>query len=287
MNENKTKIEIEAILIQLSIYYMICTRGIDEKYTIKDCSNVLKEEIKNKNTTLFHVKKEDHIINKLYEKMKKIEKMEYENYKEILEDTILKMRYFYNFSKDNSLMSTALEKDVEELAYNILYFNMGTDQLKKLTDVHAEYELGERYLDAEMDKLAFECYSKAAEKGHKLAAYRRIICIYKGYGTEKNEELAFEEIRKFIKEFVFSKAELLLGEMYFEKEIYEEAFKQFKKMEKWETRAKFYLALMYMGGLGVDKDEDEAKNLLIEAVNARNKEAIDYVLENGLVLIDD
>ena len=283
---NKKEIEIEAILIQLSIYYMISRNGIDTHYTVKDCAKVLQKEIVEYKSgdTLFSVKKEEHIINKLYNKLKD---MEVDNYIEIIENTVLKMNYFYNISKDNSLMSTALEKDVEELAYNILYFNMGTDELKTLTDVYAKYELGERYLDAEMDELAYEYYSSASKMGHKLATYRKIVCIYKGYGTEKNEELALEEIKKFTKEFVYSKAELLLGEIYFEKENYEEAFKQFKSMEKWETKAKFYLALMYMGGLGVEKDEEEAKNLLIEAVNVRNKEAIDYVIKNGLVLVDD
>ena len=278
--------ELEAILIQLSIYYMINEKGIDGKYTIKDCANALKLEIEKarNGSTIFHSEKEENIVNKIYEKMKS---MVISNYEETLENTILKMCYFYNFSKDNSLMSTALEKDVEELAYNIIYFNKGTDELKNLNNVHSQYELGERYLDAEMDNLAFECYSKAADGGHKLATYRKIICIYKGYGTEKNEELAFNELKTFVKEFVYSKAELLLGEMYFEKENYEEAFKQFEKMEKWETKAKFYLALMFMGGLGTEKDEDRARDLLIEAVNARNKDAIDYVIENGIVLIDE
>lgn len=282
---DNNRIEIEAELIQLSVYYMISTNEIDQKYTLKDCAKVLKDEIeKTKNgDTLFKVQKEEHIINKLFNKVKDINKDEYIK---LIDDTVLKIMYFYNLSKDNSLMSTALEKDVEELSYNILYFNMGTDELKSIDNVHSKYELGERYLDAEMDKKAFECYSEASANGHKLATYRKIICIYKGYGTERNEELAFEELRKFVKEFVLSKAELLLGEMYFERENYADAFRQFERMENWETKAKFYLALMYMGGLGIEKDEDKARNLMIEAVNSRNKDAIDYVLENGIVLED-
>lgn len=283
--DEKERSYLETCIIQLSMYYMLATTDMDEYYTLKDCTKKLNEEINaaKKGSTIFHVKKE-HIINKLYDNLKDLEK---EQYIELLRDSILKMNFYYNISKDNSLMSTAIEDDVEELAYNILYFNKGTDELKKMEDMHAQYELGERYFEAEMDKYAYEYFVKAAEKGHKLASYRKIICIYKGYGIGKNEELAFTELKKYTKDFVYSKAELLLGEMYFEREKYEEAFKQFEKMENWEAKAKFYLALMYMGGLGIEKDEDRAKDLMIEAVNSRNRDAINYVLENGIVLTDE
>ena len=283
MNE---KLDLEVTIIEMSMFYMIATNDIETKYTIKDCTKKLKEEIEKAKDggTIFYVNKEEHIINRLYSKFTDIK---IDEYIKLLEDTILKMNYYYNISRDNSIMSTAIEKDIEELAYNILYFNMGTDELKEYSNIHAEYELGERYLSAEMDKIGYELLCKASEKGHKLASFRRIICIYKGYGTEKNEELAFQELKKYVKEYVYSKAEVLLGKMYFEKEKYTEAFRQFEQMQNWEPSAKFYLGLMYMGGLGVEKDEEEAKNCLIEAVNARNKEAIDYVIQNGLVLTEE
>ena len=58
MDDNK-KIEIEAELIQLSVYYMIYNNGIDEKYTLRDCAKILKEEMEKINTkeTLFSVSK--------------------------------------------------------------------------------------------------------------------------------------------------------------------------------------------------------------------------------------
>lgn len=288
MISRSTLINLENILIQLSIYYFISTRDAETETTLKECCDLLKEEEKYaiEGKTLFNVKdKVEHIINKLYDNIKGLN---YARYSELLEKTILKMNYYYNTSKDNSIMSTESEKDVEEISYNILNFNIGTDELIEKEDSYAKYELGERYFYCGLDEKAYKYFEIASEQGHKLATYKKILCIYKGYGTEKDENKAFIELSKFVENRVCTKARVLLGEMYYfgkgtEKD-YKKAYECFVEAEYAEENAKFYLAEMYMNGYGIEKNEEKAKELLKQAVDKKNTKAIKYVIENNIKL---
>lgn len=282
-------INFESILIQLTIYYFISTRGVDEETNLKECFELLKKEktllVEDKTVFDDEIFKKDHIVNKLFCIIKKLSKQEYN---ELLDNTMFKINYYYSISKDNSIMSTQSEKDVEEISYNILYFNLGIDELKKRENVYAQYELGERYFSANMDEQAYKYFESASSQGHKLATYRKILCLFKGYGIEKNEKKAFIELCKFVEDMVCTKARVLLGEMYYfgngtEKD-YKKAYECFTDSEYVEQDAKYYLAEMYMKGLGIEKNEKKAIELLKQAVDKKNSKAIKYVIENNIKL---
>ena len=64
-------------------------------------------------------------------------------------------------------MELSSEKMVENLAYEIIYVNKGTEELKKEVNVNlfAKYVLAVRYECSEMYEKAYKLYEELAEKG--------------------------------------------------------------------------------------------------------------------------
>ena len=127
--------------------------------------------------------------------------------REYINSAMLKLNYYYATIPGYHLMDLASERDVDELAYEIIYFNKGTDELKKESkaNICAMNELCDRYYYSNLYNEAFDLANEISLKGHKKAIYTKILCTYLGNGTQKNEEEAFNELNKYVDEHVYFK----------------------------------------------------------------------------------
>lgn len=50
---NSGTIDLEKMLIQISMYYILATSNADDMIELTDCSNILEQELKNESKTLF------------------------------------------------------------------------------------------------------------------------------------------------------------------------------------------------------------------------------------------
>lgn len=224
----------------------------------------------------------EHPLTTLFNSIKNIGKYEYKN---LLESTILKLSYYNSVCKNNDLMTMASDSEVEALAYEIIYFNKGTDELLKEahSDTNAMNEIGKRYSYSNLYEEAYKIFELAASKGHKKAMYNKIWCLYYGKGIEKDYNLAYTELEKLHNEVSSTNIIEMLGEMYYfgngTEKNYNKAFENFSFIEKFNSEAKYYLGQMYLNGYGVEKDDEKAERYFIDAANMRNKKAITYLNE--------
>lgn len=286
INNKYEKDYAEKILIQLAIYAIISTSN-DEFQNLKDCYYILEKELEfsNEGKTIFEFKeKPEHIVNTLRDNLKVINE---EKYREYINSAMLKLNYYYATIPGYHLMDLASERDVDELAYEIIYFNKGTDELKKESkaNICAMNELCERYYYSNLYNEAFNLANEISLKGHKKAIYTKILCTYLGNGTQKNEVEAFNELTKYVNEHVYFKARELLGEMYYfgngTQQNYKKAFECFKEADGILASAEYYLGLMYINGQGVEVDEKKGLDYIIGAAKVRYKKAIEYIIDNA------
>ena len=146
------------------------------------------------------------------------------------------------------------------------------------------YELGNRYYYSKMYDEAYSCYTNAYMKGHRKAGFMKILCIYNGTGTEKDEKSAFNELNKYLDSNFYSKALELLGEMYYYghrvNQDYTKAYECFNEIQHEEKVAQYYLGIMYYNGDGIEKDVNKGMDYIIKSASQRCKEAIDFIINN-------
>ncbi len=277
---------LEEKLIELAIYYVLANSKKNEILELSACTEILKKELEiiKENKTIFKVDCE-HIINKLAQNFVDMKKDEYEN---MINIVILKINYYDYLIKEIPLMNIASEKDVTELANEIIYFNMGFEDLKKESQINkdAMYELGVRYDCAKMYKEAYNCFEIASKSNHKKAKYCKALCLCLGSGINKNEELAFKEIYQLCNSNeIYTKAKKLMGKMYYYgkgiEQNYKKAFECFEDVKDEEKTAQYYIGKMYLKGYGVKKNKKLGKKYIINSAKLGCKKAIMYIIENG------
>lgn len=276
-------IDLESILIQLSIYYIMATAQENQILKLSDCSKLLKDEMQlaNEGNTFFYFEGIEHIVNNLAKNFSNIDK---ELYFELLNNSIVKINYFNHIVRENHLMNIASEEDVEQLANEIINFSKSFDELKYtfIKNAPAMYELGNRYYYSNMYEEAYNHYQQSAQNGYTKAIFMKILCMYNGEGTIQNQEQAFIELNKLVEESVYTKGKELLGEMYFygrgTKQNYKKALECFKDVENEESIAQYFLGIMYINGYGIDKDTKKGIDYIIKSAKQRCKQAIDYII---------
>lgn len=290
MEENNLKFyeekeNIVKIIIELSIYYKLATSHENELLSLRDCAYILNNELDmlEENKTLFSVEPKEHIINKLKEELNILDK---EEYKEYLKLAYLKIMYYYKCIKGYQLMDVASEEDAEQFAYEILYYDKSTQELKANIEknMYVKYELGMRYLLIENYEQAYKLLEQASKSGHKKATFEKILCIYSGDGVEKDEEKAFIELKLFINKWVYCRAREKIGEMYYygkgTEQNYKQALNNFKEAELTNMLAQYYLGIMYLSGYGIEKNEKKGIDYIIKSAERGCNLAINYIIEN-------
>lgn len=287
--------DIELILLMISFYYVISTSQEEEYISLQTAINILNAEIelsKQDNemiddstdicSTLFDKFPTEHPVTKLFNVIKNIGRY---NYMNILSSTILKISYYNSVCKNDNLMTMSSNEEIEMLAYEIIYFNKGTDELLKnaYSDINAMNEIGERYSYSNLDDEAYKIFETAASKGNKKAMFNKIWCLYKGKGVKRDYELAYTELEKLHNEVSSVKIIEMLGEMYYlgngTEKNYDKAFEKFSFIEMFNSEAKYYLGQMYLNGHGVEKNEEKAEKYFKDAAEMRNRKAIIFLNE--------
>ena len=124
ITDNSEMIDLESILIQLSIFYTLATEHDDQNSQLADCATILEKEIgmAMNESTLFYFEGIEHIVNKLSGYFTGMDKDEYID---IVKNVIAKINYYDELVNEHHLMNLGSEKDVEQLADEIICFNMG------------------------------------------------------------------------------------------------------------------------------------------------------------------
>ena len=127
---------------------------------------------------------------------------------------------------------------------------------------------------------AAKWYRKAAELDHTLAQQHLALCYFNGDGVEEDREEAAKWMLKAAEKGISSEIQWGMGRYYQEgwgvEKNPKEAVKWFERSaKKGFSLAKYYLAMCYMNGEGVQEDEEKAEELLEEAAVAGCKEAKD------------
>lgn len=295
--KDATIINIELILLMISFYYVIATSREDEYVSLQTAINILNNELelaKQNNDEMEDTNEisytnldkfpAEHPVTKLFNLIKNIGRYNYIN---LLSSTILKISYYNSVCKNDNLMTMSSDEEIEMLAYEIIYFNKGTDELLREADsnINAMIEIAERYSYSNIDDEAYRLFETAASKGNKKAIFNKIWCLYKGKGVKRDCELAYTELEKLHKEMSSVKIIEMLGEMYYlgngTEKNYEKAFEKFSVIEKFNSEAKYYLGLMYLNGHGVEKNEEKAEKYIKEAAEMRNRKAISFLNDKG------
>lgn len=283
---NSTIMNLESMLIQLSIFYILATKQDDENPQLDDCANILINEIEmaKNESTLFYFEGIEHIVNKLSNNFTGMDK---ETYIELTNNTIAKINYFDEIEKKHHLMNLGSEKDVEQLADEILCFNMGFDELKEMPifNAPAMYELGNRFYYANLYNEAYKYFQYAADRNFKKAIYMKILCMYNGEGVEKNQEQAFIDANELIKNEIHTGTIALIGEMYYfgngTEQNYKKALEYFEEVEKEEKVAQYYLGMIYLNGYGVEKNIEKGIEYIIKSAKRKCKQAINYIIKEN------
>lgn len=277
-NHKYDEINLEKTMIELAIYYRL-SRSIDEQNLyLGECVYLLKDEIwaSTDGHPIFKIDRGT-TINHLSSNFIGID---IKQYIQVIESAMQKIGYFDKTTKGMPLMDLSSEKSVEDLAYEILYYNKGIDELKKEinVNVYAKYELARRYECAEMYDKAYEFYEELAQNGFIKGIIREAICLFYGKGIEKSCKRAYELLKSVMDKSAYSSAIFLLGKMYYTgqgTEInYHEAFELFSEISNWNIEAKYYLAEMYLQGNGIEKDEKKGIELMKDAARNGSSKAI-------------
>lgn len=148
-----------------------------------------------------------------------------------------------------------------------------TDAMVRLAELHKEGDVVE--LDKEE---SVKWYRKAAESGNAIAQLRLALCYHDGEGIEQDAEEAAKWMLKSAEQGTSRESQWLMGRFYedgtgVEKNL-AEAVKWFERAEKKGFYpAKYSLAMCYLHGKGVQKDESRAEALLKEAAAGGNESA--------------
>ncbi|MDE6597161.1 MAG: sel1 repeat family protein [Clostridia bacterium] len=175
-------------------------------------------------------------------------------------------------------LKAAEQGDIEAIGNVVDYYDMNEDLenavlwCKKFIDGNGEdalYRMGRLYEFAEpadMGKAVY-WYKRAADAGDKDAEVKLGTLYLEGSGLPKNEQKAIEIFKARADEG--NKLGILnLGRCYYNgtgvARDYKKAFELLTSVETFSS-AKYYLALMYLEGNGVEKNAQTAYNLLVAA----------------------
>ena len=177
----------------------------------------------------------------------------------------------YGVEKDEDEASKWQNKAVTAWRENANAGN--TAAMVRLAELYKEGDVVE--LDKEE---AVKWYRKAAEAGDANAQFNLATCLHKGEGVEQDDEESAKWMLKSAEQGTDRGCQWVMGRYYedgtgVEKSM-TEAVKWFERSaKKGFSLAKLSLAMCYLKGDGVQKDEATAERLLEEAADAGNKDA--------------
>ena len=152
----------------------------------------------------------------------------------------------------------------------------------KSGDTASMVRIAELYMKGDVVELdkeeAVKWYLKGAELGNAMAQYELATCYHNGEGVEEDQEEAAKWMMKAAEKCTDRGVQWTMGRYYQEGWGVEknpvEAVKWFERSaKKGFDLAKYYLAMCYMNGEGVQKDEEKAEELLVDAADNECKEA--------------
>ena len=179
----------------------------------------------------------------------------------------------FGVEKDEDEASKWQNKAVAEWRTNA---NAGdTSAMRKLADLYMSGDVVE--LDKEE---AVKWFRKGAELGDEKSQYELATCYHKGVGVEEDQEESAKWMLKSAEKGTDRIVQWAMGRYYQEgwgvEKNSAEAVKWFERSaKKGFALAKYYLAMCYMNGDGVNKDESKAGELLKDAAAAGCDEAKD------------
>ena len=153
-------------------------------------------------------------------------------------------------------------------------------------DTGAMVRLAELYMKGDVVELdkeeAVKWYRKGAELGNETAQYELATCYHNGNGVEEDQEESARWMLKAAEKGSDRGVQWAMGRYYQEgwgvEKNQVEAVKWFERSaKKGFSLAKYYLAMCYMNGEGVAKDEAKGEELLKDAADAGCKAANDEV----------
>lgn len=114
-------IDIDWLLTELVIYYVLATSNENETLTLDNCHKVLQTELElsQKNDTLFDNLPKEHPVTELYNMFNGIDKI---TYQKIIKSLIPNLIEFHLFGNTAKLMSLSSGEEVHEFAREILTF---------------------------------------------------------------------------------------------------------------------------------------------------------------------
>jgi len=136
--DTNNDIDVEWLLTELLIYYVLTTSNENETLTVENCLKVLQKELEEskKNTTLFDKFPQEHPITELYSIFNGMDKTTYQ----VIINTLLpKLIDYHLFGNTNKLMSLSSSQEIHEFARVILSFYGLGDLKNRLTKLRNCY----------------------------------------------------------------------------------------------------------------------------------------------------
>ena len=149
-------------------------------------------------------------------------------------------------------------------------------------NAQAMIRLAELYMEGDVVELdkeeAVKWYRKGAELGDEMAQYELATCYHEGKGVEEDQEESAKWMLKAADNGSNRSVQWAMGRYYQEgwgvEKNSAEAVKWFERSaKKGLALAKYYLAMCYMNGDGVQKDEAKGEQLLEEAADMGDEDA--------------
>ena len=175
-----------------------------------------------------------------------------------------------------------VEKDEDEASK---WQNKAVAAWRKMANegnTQAMIRLAELYMKGDVVELdkeeAVKWYRKGAELGDEMAQYELATCYHEGKGVEEDQEESAKWMLKAAENGSNRSVQWAMGRYYQEGWGVEknpaEAVKWFERSaKKGLALAKYYLAMCYMNGDGVQKDEAKGEQLLEEAADMGDEDA--------------
>ena len=289
---------MEKEMIEMFIYYVLaltedgtkdyCIKGIAKK--MDNALYTIQEESFDKWNDWINSFKENHPV---FRKQKELSVLTIEQFIDTLKKAkkmVEKYSYCGTLNYD-SLYLLESEKDVENLAYQIILKSKTTEEIKQVIEEKSKKENADKQeLAILIDELCIRyCYGIDSEKDYeeaikgwnmisdysKDAKYSLAMCYKKGRAVKEDKEKAYNLFTEIMKDDMRAKYEvarmLFAGEGI--KQDYEKAFKIFNELKNnVPYDLKFiidsYLGEMYFYGLGVEKDKDKGFELFENAWNS-------------------
>lgn len=289
---------MEKEMLEMFIYYVLALKEQGSKDycmngVVKEMDNalyIIQEKSFDEWNDWVNKFKENHPVSK---KQKKLINLTIEQYIDILKKSKKLIEKYSNNGTLNydSLYLLSSEKDVENLAYQIILKSKSTEEIKKIIDEKSKNENADKQkLAILIDELCIRyCYGIEAEKNYEEAVkgwdmildysndakYSLAICYKKGRGVKEDKEKAYNLFSELMKNDIRAKNEvarmMFLGEGT--EQNYEKAFKIFNELKghvpyDLDFIIDSYLGEMYFYGLGVEKNKEKGLELLENAWNS-------------------